>query len=75
MLDPFQHTYGKRMGGLLFIPALMGEIDHWGHLYPGMLPRLTTQKAQVILPRVLRLFNPILLSSITELAYLLIAIT
>lgn len=26
MLDPFQHTYGKRMGGLLFIPALMGEI-------------------------------------------------
>lgn len=26
MLDPFQQLYGKRMGGLLFIPALMGEI-------------------------------------------------
>ncbi|XP_071002461.1 high-affinity choline transporter 1-like [Oncorhynchus clarkii lewisi] len=26
MLDPFQQKYGKRMGGLLFIPALMGEI-------------------------------------------------
>lgn len=26
MLDPFQMLYGKRMGGLLFIPALMGEI-------------------------------------------------
>ncbi|KAM7182183.1 high affinity choline transporter 1 [Macrochelys suwanniensis] len=26
MLDPFQQLYGKRMGGLLFIPALMGEM-------------------------------------------------
>ncbi|XP_051882331.1 high-affinity choline transporter 1 [Pristis pectinata] len=26
MLDPFQQIYGKRMGGLLFIPALLGEI-------------------------------------------------
>ncbi|XP_043957378.1 high-affinity choline transporter 1-like isoform X2 [Gambusia affinis] len=26
MLDPFQQIYGKRMGGLLFIPAFMGEI-------------------------------------------------
>ncbi|XP_047227212.1 high-affinity choline transporter 1-like [Girardinichthys multiradiatus] len=26
MLDPFQQIYGERMGGLLFIPALMGEI-------------------------------------------------
>ncbi|XP_006031944.1 high affinity choline transporter 1 [Alligator sinensis] len=26
MLDPFQQMYGKRMGGLLFIPALMGEM-------------------------------------------------
>lgn len=36
MLDPFQQLYGKRMGGLLFIPALMGEssgqqpfCQHW----------------------------------------------
>lgn len=26
MLDPFQEKYGARMGGLLYIPALMGEI-------------------------------------------------
>jgi len=26
MLDPFQQKYGLRMGGLLFIPALLGEI-------------------------------------------------
>ncbi|CAF0854913.1 unnamed protein product [Didymodactylos carnosus] len=26
MLDPFQQKYGERMGGLLFLPALMGEV-------------------------------------------------
>eukprot|EP00058_Branchiostoma_floridae_P017811 XP_002603300.1 hypothetical protein BRAFLDRAFT_119704 [Branchiostoma floridae] len=26
MLDPFQQRYGDRMGGLLFIPALLGEV-------------------------------------------------
>ena len=26
MIDPFQKKYGERMGGLLFIPALFGEI-------------------------------------------------
>ncbi|XP_005094203.1 high-affinity choline transporter 1 [Aplysia californica] len=26
MLDPFQHKYGERMGGLLFVPALLGEV-------------------------------------------------
>ena len=26
MLDPFQQKFGERMGGLLFIPALCGEI-------------------------------------------------
>lgn len=26
MLDPFQRKFGERMGGLLFIPALCGEI-------------------------------------------------
>ena len=26
MIDPFQRQYGERMGGLLFIPALLGEI-------------------------------------------------
>jgi high affinity choline transporter 7 len=26
MIDPFQRKYGERMGGLLFIPAFLGEI-------------------------------------------------
>jgi high affinity choline transporter 7 len=26
MLDPFQEKYGSRIGGLLFLPALCGEI-------------------------------------------------
>lgn len=26
MLDPFQIHFGSRMGGLLFIPALCGEV-------------------------------------------------
>ena len=26
MLDPFQKKYGSRMGGLLFIPALLGDM-------------------------------------------------
>lgn len=26
MLDPFQQLYGEKMGALIFIPALMGEI-------------------------------------------------
>ena len=26
MIDPFQHKYGARLGGLLYIPALLGEI-------------------------------------------------
>ena len=25
MLDPFQHKYGQRVGGLMFLPALLGE--------------------------------------------------
>ena len=26
MLDPLQDAYGERMGGLLFLPALCGEV-------------------------------------------------
>ncbi|XP_048763868.2 high-affinity choline transporter 1-like [Ostrea edulis] len=26
MLDPFTQTYGERMGGLIYIPALLGEV-------------------------------------------------
>lgn len=39
MLDPFQQIYGKRMGGLLFIPALMGEI-FWSAAILSALGRL-----------------------------------
>ena len=26
MLDPFQQRYGARVGGLLFLPALLGDL-------------------------------------------------
>ncbi len=26
MLDPFQECYGKTMGGILFLPALIGDV-------------------------------------------------
>lgn len=26
MIDPLQDTFGQRMGGLLFLPALCGEV-------------------------------------------------
>lgn len=26
MIDPLQDTFGERMGGLLFLPALCGEV-------------------------------------------------
>lgn len=26
MLDPFTRKYGERMGGLIYIPALLGEV-------------------------------------------------
>lgn len=26
MLDPLQDSFGERMGGLLFLPALCGEV-------------------------------------------------
>ncbi|KAJ4933605.1 hypothetical protein JOQ06_030431 [Pogonophryne albipinna] len=44
MLDPFQQIYGKRMGGLLFIPALMGEI-FWS---AAILSALVDQPKEVI---------------------------
>lgn len=42
MLDPFQQIYGKRMGGLLFIPALMGEI-FWAAAILSALGKNNTQ--------------------------------
>lgn len=40
MLDPFQQKFGERMGGLLFIPALCGEI-FWSAAILGALGEYT----------------------------------
>ena len=26
MLDPFQHKYGSRVGGLMYLPAALGDV-------------------------------------------------
>jgi len=36
MLDPFQEKYGPRMGGLLYIPALLGEIFWSAAIYAAL---------------------------------------
>lgn len=48
MLDPFQQLYGKRMGGLLFIPALMGEI-FWSAAILSALGKFMFQSTKMIL--------------------------
>lgn len=40
MIDPLQDTFGERMGGLLFLPALCGEV-FWA---AGILAALGKQK-------------------------------
>jgi high affinity choline transporter 7 len=39
MLDPFQQKYGERMGGLLYIPALLGEV-FWSAAILGALGKV-----------------------------------
>ena len=39
MLDPFQQKYGERMGGLLYIPALLGEV-FWSAAILGALGKI-----------------------------------
>jgi high affinity choline transporter 7 len=41
MLDPFQIKYGQRVGGLMFIPALLGEV-FWSAAILSALGKLFT---------------------------------
>ncbi|XP_066267461.1 high affinity choline transporter 1-like [Branchiostoma lanceolatum] len=41
MLDPFQQRYGERMGGLLFIPALLADICWCGSILAALGTTLT----------------------------------
>jgi hypothetical protein len=43
MLDPLQDSFGERMGGLLFLPALCGEV-FWA---AGILAALGTFQVQL----------------------------
>lgn len=43
MLDPFQQLYGKRMGGLLFTPALMGEMFWAAAIFSALGKELAVQ--------------------------------
>lgn len=60
MLDPFQQLYGKRMGGLLFIPALMGEIFWSAAILSALggylLPRITCEKHALLLNTTLNVY-------------------
>jgi len=42
MLDPFSQKYGERMGGLLYIPALLGEV-FWSAAILAALGKTITQ--------------------------------
>ena len=44
MLDPFQQKYGERMGGLLFLPALLGEV-FWSAAILSALGKFNTPRA------------------------------
>ena len=51
MLDPLQDAYGSRMGGLLFLPALCGEV-FWS---AGILAALGKfLRFQIILNKIMR---------------------
>ena len=44
MLDPFTRKYGERMGGLIYIPALLGEVFWSGAILAAL--GTTSQKKQ-----------------------------
>ncbi|KAK0058927.1 high-affinity choline transporter 1, partial [Biomphalaria pfeifferi] len=54
MLDPFQIKFGERMGGLLFIPALLGEVFWTGAILAALgstlsvIMELPTQPAIIV---------------------------
>uniref|UniRef100_A0A8C3VS61 High affinity choline transporter 1 n=1 Tax=Catagonus wagneri TaxID=51154 RepID=A0A8C3VS61_9CETA len=49
MLDPFQQIYGKRMGGLLFIPALMGEMFWAAAIFSALGESLVAISAEMMM--------------------------
>lgn len=57
MLDPFQLKYGQRMGGLLYIPALLGEVFWTAAILAalGMISRLRLGSFSLSLSLVLSL--------------------
>lgn len=57
MLDPFQLKYGQRMGGLLYIPALLGEVFWTAAILAalGMISRLRLSSFSLSLSLVLSL--------------------
>lgn len=57
MLDPFQLKYGQRMGGLLYIPALLGEVFWTAAILAalGMISRPRLSSFSLSLPLVLSL--------------------
>lgn len=60
MLDPFQLKYGQRMGGLLYIPALLGEV-FWTAAILAALGKISRPQAQyVYLPFSCFLLSPFL---------------
>lgn len=46
MLDPFQLKYGQRMGGLLYIPALLGEV-FWTAAILAALGKISRPQARI----------------------------
>ena len=46
MLDPLQRKLGKRMGGLLYLPALLGELL-WSAAILAALGKLSIMKSQM----------------------------
>ena len=58
MLDPLQDAYGSRMGGLLFLPALCGEV-FWS---AGILAALGKTSIPMIFP--LKCYKELAVSSV-----------
>ena len=55
MLDPLQDAYGSRMGGLLFLPALCGEV-FWSAGILAALGEYHLQSTRHIMAAVIYLF-------------------
>jgi hypothetical protein len=56
MLDPLQDAYGSRMGGLLFLPALCGEV-FWSAGILAALGKCTLLKRKIKFSSYIRNFQ------------------